>query len=179
MMKKELIIVLALSIFIIVLFGNYVKGIESIILFNNSLTEENLTFGIGQDITSGWNENITKYLEINKFVDVINANLNISGFESEYTNHTDGFDVSVAGVKYQRGSDIAFDTRDNSFWIFEIIDGYVYHFNSSGDNQTDGFSTLGAGASNGRGITFDNTTNSFWIFDVTDNFICKISLAFC
>ena len=86
-----------------------------------------------------------------------------------YQNLSDGFSIGIAGQNEPRG--ITFDTRNNSFWIAEPNDNFIYHYNSLGVNQSDGFKTSPAGSTSAYGITFDPRDNSFWITDNQDDFV--------
>jgi len=83
-------------------------------------------------------------------------------------NLSNGFDVKPSsGLP----AGITFDPTDNSFWIIDFSDNFVTHFNSSGDNQTDGFETLSAGGNLLNTITFDTRDNSFWLVGDSDEFV--------
>ncbi len=87
----------------------------------------------------------------------------LSGYivDPKYYNDTDGFDILVAGASSPTG----ITTNGSDFWITDDNDAFVYHFNSTGDNQTDGFSTLGV-AVNLRGITTNGS--DFWVINDID-----------
>ncbi|KKK64248.1 hypothetical protein LCGC14_2986140, partial [marine sediment metagenome] len=81
--------------------------------------------------------------------------------------------ISVPGIL--QGA--TFDTTDNSFWFTDAFDVFIYHFNSVGVNQSDGFDPSSAGANGPGGIAFDPTDNSFWITDFNDDFIYHFNSA--
>lgn len=83
-----------------------------------------------------------------------------------YFNTTGGFDTAPAGASFPTG--IAFDSTDNSSWVIDNNDDFVYHFDSSGVNTTGGFYTA---LSNPRSIAYDSTDNSFWITNYDENFV--------
>jgi len=61
-------------------------------------------------------------------------------------------------------SGITFDSRDNSFWIVDYFEFYVYHYSKSGQPLPGGFSypdTILA-----EGITLDTSDGTFWFIDV-------------
>lgn len=91
---------------------------------------------------------------------------NGTGCDSSYKNQTDGFDIGAAGAINPRG----ITTNGTDFWVVDKTDGtnnFVYHFDSAGNNQTDGFTIVGGG--NSGGITTNGT--DFWIVDDVDNFV--------
>ncbi|KKM80861.1 hypothetical protein LCGC14_1335560, partial [marine sediment metagenome] len=92
-----------------------------------------------------------------------------------YVNQTDGFSISSAGANDAHG--LTFDSTDNSFWVSDSIDDFIYHFNSAGVNQSDGFSVSSAIADTLLGLTFDSTDNSFWASDITYDFIYHFNSA--
>ena len=86
--------------------------------------------------------------------------LNWSQELGSYWNDTGSFGLVGAGSDAPRG--ITFDTRDNSFWVVDYTDNFVYHFDSNGNNISGGFGTTVAGTE-AYGIAFDSTDNSFWV----------------
>lgn len=79
------------------------------------------------------------------------------------TNLSDGFSTIAAGTDSPRS--IAFDNRDNTLWVIDYNDYFVYHFDTNGANLSGGFSTGSDPAYNIYGIAFDTTDNTFWITD--------------
>ena len=57
----------------------------------------------------------------------------------------------------------------DEYWITDFDLNFTFHFNSSWDNQTDGFSTFSAGNDQPIGITTDGS--DFWIIDNADIFV--------
>jgi len=77
-------------------------------------------------------------------------------------------DIGSVGVDFAGG--VTFDPRDNSYWVTDYSDHYVYHFDSSGDNLTDGFPVV-EGSHVPNGIAFDSRDNSFWVVDYWNDFV--------
>jgi uncharacterized protein YneR len=101
------------------------------------------------------------------------GNVSIAGYNK--VNQSDGFSASFAGNTLNPYG-ITQDLRDNSFWIVDGTDDFIYHVSSLGVNQSDGFSASFAGAALAPyGITQDLRDNSFWIVDSTDNFVYHVS----
>lgn len=75
-----------------------------------------------------------------------------------------------SGLTMDSGS---LEKNDNSMWMTDDTSNFVYHFDASGDNQTDGFSTVasGNGNANPRAIAFDHTDNTIWVSDSVDDFV--------
>ena len=96
-MKKGIITLLVVGIFLFSIFLHlFLVGGFTLTFFNNSLTDENLTF-IG-------NQNITRYLEINRYANVTSAAVNLSGTNQDdietdeedwYTDYGKGLSASV------------------------------------------------------------------------------------
>jgi flagellin-like protein len=80
-------------------------------------------------------------------------------------NLTDGFSTISAGAGNIAG--LAFNNSD--FWITDLIDDHVYHFNSARANQTDGFKSSTIGSDQPESITTNGS--DFWITDTTDDFV--------
>jgi len=75
---------------------------------------------------------------------------------------TDGFSPeppadAVMGLTY--------DPRDDTFWITDTVDIYVYHFNKSGEDLGDGYDLGADGILWPVGITYDISDDSFWVAD--------------
>ncbi|MBI4116885.1 hypothetical protein HY449_04025 [Candidatus Pacearchaeota archaeon] len=90
---------------------------------------------------------------------------------SLYFNYGDGFSVAATNGPVVGGptSIKGIATNNSDFWVIDGTDKFVYHFDSVGNNQSDGFSTTSAGAANVAGIA--TNSSDFWVLDNTDNFV--------
>ncbi|MBD3252883.1 hypothetical protein GF386_04075 [Candidatus Pacearchaeota archaeon] len=117
--------------------------------FNNSLSEENITFID--------NENHTRYLEIPDGITVTDAYMNLSGFDKINIsfNYDWGFNTSGGN------DDVSGIYCDNTYcYITDYMDGAVYRYYQNGTFLELNFSTTGDN-DNPRGITSNGTY--FWI----------------
>lgn len=80
-------------------------------------------------------------------------------------NLTGGFSTISAGARNIAG--LAFNNSD--FWITDLYDNHVYHFNSAKVNQTDGFRTSVLGSGQPESIITNGS--DFWITDTIDDFV--------
>ena len=168
MVNKEDFVVKLSIVIVMIIIGLVLQlsytGFFVLVAFNNSLTVENLSF------SDGVNENITRYISLDKNVNVTSAYINLTGIDGGYINKSDGFFVGIAATyEFQ---DLVMNGSD--FWVINIVSeahasNFVYHFNSSGANQSDGFSVTSAGAGYPLIITTNGT--DFWIGDETDEVI--------
>ncbi|MDO8517485.1 MAG: hypothetical protein Q7S33_05165 [Nanoarchaeota archaeon] len=99
----------------------------------------------------------------------------IAHFNSTGSNTTGGFGTGSAGAGSP--TSVALDATDNSFWIVDNTDRFVYHFNSTGSNTTGGFSVSTVGATNPYGITFDNRDNTLWMVDFDIDFAFHFNIS--
>ncbi len=93
---------------------------------------------------------------------------------SHGTNLTDGFPIDSAGASTPTG--IAFDPRDNTFWIVDGGaggDDAIYHINSIGENMTGSFRN--ADVTSAEGIAFDSRDNTFWLADYGDKAVYHLN----
>jgi len=85
--------------------------------------------------------------------------LSVLVYAPTYYKLSDGFDVSADGSTTPYG--VAFDPTDNTFWVMDDGDDYIYHFNSAGTELGDGFSI--AADYNQMGLAYDTSDNTLWI----------------
>lgn len=83
-------------------------------------------------------------------------------------NLNDGWELSgdYGGGGPAGSSGLTFDPTDNTLWIMDFFDRYVYHYNVAGHYLPDGFPV---DSLRGEGITYDSTDGSFWIIDINGN----------
>ncbi|MEK6913301.1 MAG: hypothetical protein AABW47_01375, partial [Nanoarchaeota archaeon] len=83
------------------------------------------------NLLSYWNKNS----KTSNVVSYNKGNVSIAGYNK--VNQSDGFSASFAGAT-PAPYGITQDLRDNSFWIADDTDNFIYHVSSLGVNQSDG-----------------------------------------
>lgn len=89
-------------------------------------------------------------------------------FAVTYYNQSDGFATTTANANpvglYRNGSD---------FWVIDANTYFVYHYNSSGKNVTDGFSLPAIGITQSFGVTGNGS--DFWFSDSGRSVIVRVN----
>lgn len=120
--------------------------------------------------------NVSTYIQ-KTFDSTMNGNQkkNVS-FVDEPAEFITNFDIAAIGIGTPEG--IAYQPNNDTLWIVDIVDTFVYHLNSSGTNLSDGFNIGDIGSANPQGITFDNSTgiDTLWIADDHDDFAYHIGV---
>ena len=109
-------------------------------------------------------------------------NIDDAGFVLNKTMYGTVWELEELFLTTDFGADyvMTIETNGSDFWIADSTDDFIYHLNSSYDNQTDGipYSLMVSDKANfyPHGLTLDNNKTGLWVLDYKRTFVYHISL---